>query len=104
MSALPPKADMVRHDRDVRFVPKADIGSLAIFALFDYLVCNRKHARRNCKTECFCGFEVDDQFKFSGCLHRQVSRLVAFEQAPSVDASLMIGLGKTAAVADQTAG
>src|SRR5215472_9155864 len=27
MSALPPKADMVRHNRDVRFVPKADIGS-----------------------------------------------------------------------------
>jgi hypothetical protein len=25
MSALPPKADMVRHDRDVRFVPQADI-------------------------------------------------------------------------------
>jgi hypothetical protein len=25
MSALPPKADMVQHDRDVRFVPKADI-------------------------------------------------------------------------------
>jgi len=25
MSALPPKADIVQHDRDVRFVPKADI-------------------------------------------------------------------------------
>jgi hypothetical protein len=25
MSALPPKADMVEHDRDVRFVPKVDI-------------------------------------------------------------------------------
>jgi hypothetical protein len=25
MSALPPKADMVHHDRDVCFVPKADI-------------------------------------------------------------------------------
>jgi hypothetical protein len=24
MSALPPKADMVRHNPDVRFVPKAD--------------------------------------------------------------------------------
>jgi hypothetical protein len=23
MSALPPKADMAQHDRDVRFVPKA---------------------------------------------------------------------------------
>jgi hypothetical protein len=26
MSALPPKADMVQHNRDVCFVPKADIG------------------------------------------------------------------------------
>jgi hypothetical protein len=26
MSDLPPKADIVRHDRHVRFVPKADIG------------------------------------------------------------------------------
>jgi hypothetical protein len=25
MSALPPKADIVQHDRDVRFVPKVDI-------------------------------------------------------------------------------
>ena len=25
MSALPPKADMVQHGRDVRFVPKTDI-------------------------------------------------------------------------------
>jgi hypothetical protein len=27
MSALPPKADMVQHNRDVRFVPIADIGT-----------------------------------------------------------------------------
>jgi len=25
MSALPPKADVVQHDCDVRFVPKADM-------------------------------------------------------------------------------
>jgi hypothetical protein len=28
MSALPPKADIVEPDRHVRFVPKADIGTL----------------------------------------------------------------------------
>ena len=28
MSALPPKADMDQHRGDVRFVPKADIGTL----------------------------------------------------------------------------
>jgi hypothetical protein len=27
MSALPPKADIAEHRRDVHFVPKADIGS-----------------------------------------------------------------------------
>src|SRR5262249_59926458 len=30
MSALPPKADVVQHERDVRFVPKADIAALVI--------------------------------------------------------------------------
>jgi hypothetical protein len=29
MSALPPKADIVQRDRDVRFVPKADIYTAA---------------------------------------------------------------------------
>jgi hypothetical protein len=28
MSALPPKADILRGRSDVRFVPKADIGAL----------------------------------------------------------------------------
>ena len=28
MSALPPKADIRRHEYDVRFVPKADISSV----------------------------------------------------------------------------
>jgi hypothetical protein len=28
MSAIPPKADMVQHDRDARYVPEADIQPL----------------------------------------------------------------------------
>jgi hypothetical protein len=39
MSALPPKADIGTQSRDVRFVPKADIG-----ALFDYLVRDGEQA------------------------------------------------------------
>jgi hypothetical protein len=38
MSALPQKADIVQHDRDVRFVPKADILRCKKNSLFDYLV------------------------------------------------------------------
>ena len=32
MSALPPKADIAERDRHVRFVPKADIGSIVVLA------------------------------------------------------------------------
>ena len=38
MSALPPKADMVRRGGNVRFVPKANICGAAKFRLFDHLV------------------------------------------------------------------
>jgi len=39
MSALPPKADIAERDWYVRFVPKADMGTL-----FDYLVCDGEQA------------------------------------------------------------
>ena len=38
MSALPPKADIAESDRQVRFVPKADISSAVNRARFDHLV------------------------------------------------------------------
>jgi len=47
MSALPPKADMDRRGRHVRFVPKADICSAAKAGLFDHLVGDGKWRRRN---------------------------------------------------------
>src|SRR5262249_10101139 len=43
LSALPPKADIERHDWHVRFVPKADICSAAICSLFDHLVGAGEH-------------------------------------------------------------
>jgi hypothetical protein len=52
MSALPPKADMVQHDSDVRFVPKAGIR--------DNVECERKTAlRRSLKgpSSTACGWE-----------------------------------------------
>ena len=38
LPALPPKADIERHDWHVRFVPKADICSAAKSTLIDQLV------------------------------------------------------------------
>ena len=72
--------------------------------LLDHLVGDGEYPWRNCKAERGGGSEIDDQIKFGGCLHRQVSRLVALENAPSIDACLTIRFRKTAAVADQTTG
>jgi hypothetical protein len=38
MSALPPKADIGTHSRDICFVPKADIPRCKKLSLFDHLV------------------------------------------------------------------
>jgi len=46
MSALPPKADMVQHDCDVRFVPNADIGLLTRTDRQLYVVASRNHKKQ----------------------------------------------------------
>jgi hypothetical protein len=46
MSALPPKADIAGCDRDVRFVPKADIGLPSLDNLV-WRVLTQLAARRN---------------------------------------------------------
>jgi hypothetical protein len=48
LSASRPKADMVQHGRDVRFVPKADSCSAAKIPLFNHLVGTTN--QRNRKT------------------------------------------------------
>jgi hypothetical protein len=59
MSALPPKADIVRHSGHVRFVPKADSCSAAILSLFDHLVGSNQQTGRHGKSECLGGLEID---------------------------------------------
>ena len=59
MSALPPIADMVQHDGDVRFVPKADSCSAAILSLFDHLVGSNQQIGWHGKSECLGGLEID---------------------------------------------
>ena len=46
MSALPPKADIVELDRNVRFVPKADMAAPRAHwrdVVYLALICGRKH-------------------------------------------------------------
>ena len=47
----------------------------------DDLVCAREHTRRHVQAERLRGLEVNDEFDFRDLLYRQISRLVAAEDA-----------------------
>jgi hypothetical protein len=50
--------------------------------LFDHLIGDGEHARRDGEAECLGNLEIDDQFDFRGLLDRQVGRVVTLEDAP----------------------
>src|SRR6516162_3072708 len=79
MSALPPKADVGTHSRDVCFVPKADI------SLFDHLVSAAEQGCRNGNTKGPCDLKIDDQFERGRARDRQVAGFLTFQYAASVD-------------------
>jgi len=98
MSALPPKADMCSATRDVRFGPEADISQVS----FDDLVGAAKHCRGHHKAERLGGFEIDHQFVLVRRLHRQVSRLLALEDAVDVAGCVSILIDQIRPVGDET--
>ena len=79
MSALPPKADIDQHGRDVRFVPKADI-----HALLNNFVCAREQRGRNCEAERLSSLEIDYQLVLHRSLYWKIGRLLALEDAIDV--------------------
>src|SRR5262249_16873540 len=72
-SALPPKADIDRRDRHVRFVPKPDLSTAAKNSSFDNVIKPRKQYRWPFETERLGGREIDEQLNFCGLLDRQIS-------------------------------
>jgi hypothetical protein len=77
MSALLPKADMCGATMDVRFGPEADITGV----LFNYLVGAKQGRRWNDDTKCFCGLEIQDEFK-SGRRFDRCFRGIGSQQYP----------------------
>jgi hypothetical protein len=69
MSALPPKADIVQHGGNVRFVPGPDSCGAASSFLFDHLVSAQQGRGRHRDAERLGSLEIDDQLELSRLLH-----------------------------------
>jgi hypothetical protein len=98
MSALPPKADIGGDGCDVRFVPKADIGSL-----FDHLVGGHRQSLRHFQAERLRCPDVEDELEFSRLQEWQLRRFGTAQDPTGIQTTLMILVGYTRSVADQPA-
>jgi hypothetical protein len=69
----------------------------------DHLVGRCQQRFRDGEAEGLGGFEVDDKIEFGWLHHRQIDWFLAFENAPRIDASLVVRIAEVAAIADQAA-
>jgi hypothetical protein len=72
--------------------------------LLDHLVGRGEQRFRDGEAEGFGGLEVVNHLKFCDLLHGEIGRLVAFENAPGIEANLVVGIADAAAIANQATG
>jgi hypothetical protein len=66
--------------------------------LFDHLVCKQLHRVGHLDAERLSGFEIDDELEFGRLHHRQIGRLLAFENPTDIDAHQTIHVRQAIAV------
>src|SRR3954453_4302921 len=71
--------------------------------LLDHLVGAAEQRQRHVEAERLGGPEIEDQLDLRGLLDRQVSGLLALENAAGVDAALTVRIRKAVSVADEAA-
>ena len=105
MSALPPKADMDQHRRDVRFVPIGDkVQRSEMALLFDHLAGFDEQRRRHRQSECLRCLQIDQEIEFARLHNWQVGGLFAFEDAGDIGSGVLVALGDVGPIADQPSG
>src|SRR5262245_536749 len=72
--------------------------------LFDHLVGTAEERDRDGEAQRLGRLEVNDQLDFSGLLDGQVSRFLALENSPCVDASQAVTVPIAASIAHQASG
>src|SRR5262245_55677656 len=98
MSALPPKADMAVQ------LGMSGLGQeRTLRPLFDHLISTAEQRLRDGNAEPLGGLEVDDKLVFGRRLHRQVSRLLALEDAINVLSCSAVGVNRIRAIGHQAA-
>src|SRR6516165_8342422 len=103
VTSTPPVVDSQKRLTPNGRLEKRTYAAQQVTSLFDHLVGDGKHAGRNCKTERFCSFEVDDKLKFGGLEDWQVGGLRALEDLTGVDADLTPHLLIISTIAHQPA-
>src|SRR6266699_2082016 len=83
---------------------RLDRTSLRLAHSLDHLVGAAREGQRHGDAERLGGLEVEDQLDFRGLHDREVSRLLAFENAAGVETGQTVRLRNAASVAHQTAG
>ena len=53
--------------------------------------------------ECLGGLEVDDELDFYSLLDGKIGRLLAFENAPGIETSLVVAIEESGAISHQAA-
>src|SRR5437763_16968281 len=71
--------------------------------LLDCLVRKGEQLRRHGESQGLCSAQIDDELECGSLYDRQIARLLAFENAATVDTHLLIGAREARAVAHQSA-
>jgi len=72
--------------------------------LLNYFVRRGQQRFRDGEAEGFDSLEVDDQLDFRDLLHGEIGWFLAFENAPGIDANLVVPIAEAAAITHQAAG